>query len=85
MKLLMIPVSVFLVFQRAFDRIEYHRASKTVDKSFWKRHQCLLILQFDVSAILNGFDKTFFHEFLPKVTDVMFPHGTFATATVTSF
>ena len=39
----------------------------------WKRHKCPLLLQFDVSVILNGFDKTLFHGFRLKETDVMFP------------
>ena len=84
MKPLTLSVSVFLVFQRAraFHRSECHRASNTVDKFLWKRHQCPLLLQFDVSVILNGFDKTLFHGFLLKETDVMFSHGTFATTTV---
>ena len=36
-------------------------------------------LQFYVSVILNGFDKTFFHGFLLKETAVMFFRGTFAS------
>ena len=42
-------------------------------------------VQVDVSVILNGFDKTLFHGLLLKETDVMFSHGTFATATVITF
>ena len=45
----------------------------------------LLLLRFDVSVILNGFDKTLFHGFLLKETDIMFSHGTFATVTVITF
>ena len=82
MKPLTLSVSVFLVFQRAFHRSEYHRASITIDKFLWKRHQCPLLLQFHVSVILNDFDNTLFHGFLVKETDVMFSHGTFTTATV---
>ena len=37
------------------------------------------------SVILNGFDKTLFHGFLLKETDIMFSHGTFATVTVITF
>ena len=85
MKLLMLFVSVFLVFQLAFYRAEYHRASNKIDKFLWKRHQCPLLLQFYVSVILNNFDKTVFHGFLLKETDAMFSHGTFAAATVISF
>ena len=60
---------------------------KLHDRQFflWKRHQCPLLPQFYVSVILNGFDKTFFHGFLLKETDVMFSRGTFATATVINF
>ena len=80
MQLLTLSVSIFLVFQRAF-----HRASNTMDKCLWKRHQCPLLLQFCVSIIMNGFDKTLFHGFLPKGTDVIFSHGPFAKATEISF
>ena len=80
MKLLTLSVSVFLVFQRAF-----HRASNTIDNFLWKRDQRPLPLQLYVSVILNGFDKTFFHGFILKETDVMFSHGTFASATVITF
>ena len=76
---------VFLVFQREFHQSEYHRASNTIDKFLWKRHQCPLLLQFHVSVILNGFDKTFFHGFPLKKTDVTFSHRTFETVTVISF
>ena len=85
MKPLALSVSVFLVFQRTFHRSECHRASNTIDKFSWKRHKCPLLLRFDVSVILNGFDKTLFHGFLLKETDIMFSHGTFATAPVISF
>ena len=85
MKPLMLSVSVFLVFQRTFHRSKCHRASNTIDKFLWKRHKCPLIVRFDVSVILNGFDKTLFHGFLLKETDIMFSHGTFATATVITF
>ena len=85
MKLLTLSASVFLVFQRAFHRSKYHRASNTIDKFLSTRHQCPLLLQFHVSVILNGFDKIFFHGFLLKETDVTFSHGTFATATVITF
>ena len=86
MKPLTLSVSVFLVFQRTFHRTECHRASNTIDKCFlWKRHKCPLLLQVHVSVILNGFDKTLFHGFLLKETDVMLSHGTFATATVITF
>ena len=85
MKHLTFLVSVFLVFQRALHHSEYQRASNTIDKFLWKRHQCPHLLQFHVSVILNGFDKTFFHGFLLKETDVMFSHGTFATATVAAW
>ena len=44
-----------------------------------------LLLQFDVSVILNGFDETLFHGFRLKEADVMFSHNTFATATVITF
>ena len=81
MKPLTLSVSVFLVFQGS----EYHRASNTIDKFLWKRHQRPLLLEFDVSVILNGFHKTLFHGFLLKETDVMFSHGTFATATIITF
>ena len=81
MKPLTLSVSVFLVFQRTFHRSECHRASNFL----WKRHKCPLLLQFDVSVILNGFDKTLFHGFPLKETDVLFSHGTFATATVITF
>ena len=80
-KPLTLSVSVFLVFQRTFHRSECHRASNTMDKFLWKRHKCPLLLRFDVSVSLNGFDKTLFHGFLLKETDIMFSHGTFATAT----
>ena len=85
MKPLTLSVSVFLVFQRAFHRSECHHASNTIDIFLWKRHKCPLLIQFDVSVILNGYDKTLFHEFLLKETDVMFSHGTFATATEITF
>ena len=85
MKSLTLSVSVFLVFQRAFHRSECHRVINTIDNFLWKRHECPLLLQFDVSVILNGFDKTLFHGFLLKETDVMFSHGTFASATVITF
>ena len=86
MKHLTLSASVFLVFQRAraFHSSEYHRASNTIDKFLWKRYQCPLLIKFDVSVILNGF-KTLFHGFLLKENDVMFSHGTFATATVITF
>ena len=80
MKLLTLSVSVSLVFQRAF-----HRASNTIDKFLWKQHQRPLLLQFFVSVILNGFDKTFFQGFLPKETDVMFSHSTFANRNSNQF
>ena len=85
MKLLTLSVSVFLVFQRAFNRAEYHRASNKIDNFLWKGHQCPLLLQFYVSVILNGFDKTLFYGFPHNETDVMFSHCTFATAAVISF
>ena len=85
MKPLTLSVSVFLVFQGTFHRSECHRASNTIEKCLWKRHKCPLLLQFNVSVILNGFDKTIFYGFLLKETDVMFSHGTFATATVITF
>ena len=86
MKPLTLSVSVFLVFQRTFHRSECHRARNTIDKFLWKRHKCPLLLRFDVSVILNGFDKTLFHGgFLLKETDIMFSLGTFATATVITF
>ena len=85
MKLLTLSVNVILVFHRAFHRAEYHCASNTIDKFLWKRDQCPLLLQFYVSVILNGFDKTIFHGFFLKETDVTFTLGTFATATVISF
>ena len=84
MKPLTLSVSVFLLFQRTFHRSKCHRASNTIEKFLWKRHKCPL-LRFDVSVILNGFDKTLFHGFLLKETDIMFSHGTFATATVIIF
>ena len=74
-----------LLFQRAFHREEYHQANNTINKFLWKRYQCPRLLHFYVPVILNGFDKTFVHGFLPNDTDVMFSHGTFATATVISF
>ena len=85
MKPLTLSVSV-LVFQRTFHRSECNenaivQATRSII-FLWKRHKCPLLLQFDVSVILNGFDKTLFHGFLLKETDVMFSHGTFATATV---
>ena len=80
MKLLTLSASVFLVFRRAF-----HRANNMINKFLWNLHQCPLLLQFYFSVILNGFDKTFFHGVLPKVTDEMFSRGTFATAIVISF
>ena len=82
MKPLTLSVSVFLLFQRTFHRLKCHRASNTIDNFLWKRHKCPPLLRFDVSVILNGFDKTLFHGFLLKETDIMFSHGTFATATV---
>ena len=89
MKPLTLSVSVFLVFQRTFHRSECNEndiVQATRSTIFlWKRHKCPLLLQFDVSVILNGFDKTLFHGFLLKETDVMFSHGTFATATVITF
>ena len=87
MKPLTLSVSVFLVFQRAraFHRSECHRASNTIDNFLRKRHQCPLLLQFDVSVIPNGFDKTLFHGFILKETDVMFSHGTFEPAKVITF
>ena len=85
MKTLTLSVSVFLVFQRAFHRSECHRASNTIDRFLWKRHKCPLLLQFDVSVILNGYDKTLFHGFLLKETDVIFSPGTLATGTVITF
>ena len=72
------------MFQRAFHRSEYHRASD-LDNFLWKRHQCPLLRHFYVFVLLNGFGNTFFHRFLPKETDVIFSHGTLATATVISF
>ena len=85
MKPLTLSVSV-LVFQRKFHRSECNEnaiVQATRSTIFlWKRHKCPLLLQFDVSVILNGFDKTSFHGFLLKETDVMFSHSTFATATV---
>ena len=89
MKPLTLSVSVFLVFQRTFHRSEWNEnaiVQATRSKNFlWKRHKCPLLLQFDVSVILNGFDKTLFDGFLLKESDVMFSHGTFATATVITF
>ena len=87
MKLLTLSLinKCILVFQRGFHRKEYHRASNTIDKFLWKRHQCPLLPQFYVSFILNCFDKTFFHGIIPKETDVMSSHGTFATVTGISF
>ena len=89
MKPLTLSVSVFLVFQRTFHRSECNEnAIVQATRStivLWKRHKCPLLLQFDVFVILNGFDKTLFHGFLLKETDVMFSHGTFATATVITF
>ena len=78
MKPLTLSVSVFLVFQRTFHRSEcnekYAIVQGTRSTNFlWKRHKCPLLLQFDVSVILNGFDKTLFHGFRLKETDVMFP------------
>ena len=89
MKPLTLSVSV-LVFQRTFHRSECNENAAIVQATrsttfLWKRHKCPLLLQFDVSVILNGFDKTLFHGFLLKETDVMFSHGTFATATVITF
>ena len=85
----MLSVSVFLVFQRTSHRSECNenaivQATRSTN-CLWKRHKCPLPLQFDVSVILNGFDKTLFHGFLLKDTDVMFSHGTFVTATVITF
>ena len=80
MKLLTLSLKCILVFQRGFHREEYHRASKTIDKFLWKRHQCPLLPQIYVFVILNCFDKTFFHGIVPKETDVMF-----ATVTGISF
>ena len=89
MKPLTLSVSVFLVFQRTFHRSECNEndiVQATQSTNFLlKRHKCPLLLQFDVSVILNGFEKTLFHGFLFKETDVMFSHGTFATATVITF
>ena len=84
MKPLTLSVSVFLVFQRTFHRSKCHRASNKINNFLWK-HKCSPLLRFDVSVILNGFDKTLFHGFLLKETDIMFSHGTFATATVITF
>ena len=89
MKPLTLSVSVFLVFQRTFHRSECNendivQATRSTNFSL-KRHKCPLLLQFDVSVILNGFEKTLFHGFLLKETDVMFSHGIFATATVITF
>ena len=78
---LTLSVSVFLVFQRTFHRSKCRRASNTIDKFLWKL-KCPPLLRFDVSVILNGFDKTLFHGFVLKETDIMFSHGTFATETV---
>ena len=77
MKPLTLSVSVFLVFQRTFHRSECNenaiaQATRSTNV-LWKRHKCPLLLQFDVSVILNGFDKTLFHGFRLKETDVMFP------------
>ena len=85
MKPLTLSVSVFFVFQRTFHRSECYRASNTIDKFLWKRHKRPLLLRFDVSVILSGFDKALFHGFLFKETDIMFSHGTFATATAITF
>ena len=81
MKLLTLSLKVYFSVSAwiRFHREEYHRASNTIDNFLWKRHQCPLLPQFYVSVILNYFDKTFFHGILPKETDVMFSHGTFAT------
>ena len=88
MKPLTLSVSV-VVFQSTFHRSECNEnaiVQATRSTIFlWKPHKCPLLLQFDVSVILNGFDKTLFHGFLLKETDVMFSHGTFATATVITF
>ena len=77
MKPLTLSVSVFLVFQRTFHHSECNEnaiVQGTRSTNFlWKRHKCPLLLQFDVSVILNGFDKTLFHGFRLKETDVMFP------------
>ena len=90
MKPLTLSVSVFLVLQRTFHRTECNenaivQATRSTNVFLWKRHKCPLLLQVDVSVILNGFDKTLFYGFLLKETDVMFSHGTFATATVITF
>ena len=83
MKPLTLSVSLFLVFQHTFHRSECNEnaiVQATRSTSFlWKRHKGPLLPQFDVSVILNGFDKTLFHGFLLKETDVMSSHGTFAT------
>ena len=81
MKPLTLSVSVFLVFQRTFHRTECNenaivQATRSTIFFLWKRHKCPLLLQVDVSVI---------HGFLLKETDVMFSHGTFATATVITF
>ena len=58
MQLLTLSVSIFLVFQRAF-----HRASNTMDKCLWKRHQC---------PLPKGTDVIFFHGPFAKATEISF-------------
>ena len=76
--LLTLSVSVFLVFQRASHRAEYHHASNTIDNFFVLFVETAQMSSTTIlcSVILNSFDKTFFRGF--RETDVMFSHGTFA-------
>ena len=62
MKPLTLSVSVVLLFQRTFHRTECNenaivQATRSTNFFLWKRHKCPLLLQFDVSVILNGFDE----------------------------
>ena len=79
MKLLTLSVSVFLVFQRRHSIVQNTIVQATRSTNFCGNDTNVLFYYNFVSAILNAFDKTFFHGFLLKETDVMFSHGTFAT------
>ena len=75
MRLLTLSVNVFLMFQRALHRAEYHRASSTIVIFFGENDTRPMsthtILCFHNHV--NGFDKTFFHLSRLIETDVMFP------------
>ena len=74
MKLLTLLVSVFLVFQHSITQITIVQATRSTN--FCGNDTSPLLQHFYISVILNGLDKSFFHSFLLKETDVMFPNGT---------